>query len=106
LAAAAGPPAGPLAGRPVRPVARPRAPRKGDFRTWFDELEGREYEAEFLGLRNGVVRIMRTNGIVLYLPLVGLAKADQEYIRERVGEGQFKRNSKAPELEFPQGDRP
>jgi mono/diheme cytochrome c family protein len=86
---------------PVRPSAGPKPPRKGDFRPWYDELGGREYVAEFLGLRNGMVRIMQQNGIVLYLPLLGLSKVDHEFVRTRVGPAHFKRHSQAPDLKFP-----
>lgn len=64
--------------QPPRPKPEPPA-----MRTWTDTTGEHRVEAEFAGLVSGTVKLRKTDGRIIELPLEKLSQADQQWIRGR-----------------------
>jgi hypothetical protein len=54
-----------------------------NLRTWTEAGTGRTIEAEFISMAMGQVKLKKTNGKIVTIPIDNLSEEDQKWIRER-----------------------
>ena len=71
-------------GKTKPPVTSPTAaPAAAKLRTWQDASGKFSVEAEFVTSMAGVVKLRKTDGTTISLPMEKLSDEDQQYIRKR-----------------------
>ena len=73
--------------------ARGRKPNPMRVRTWFDRTGQYKVDAELLGVRNGVLRLHKVNGMVIDVAVEKMSRPDLEFLEEVTGKKFVRRDS-------------
>ena len=75
----------------------------GGLRTWTDPTGKYKVEAELAGFKDGKVKLRKTDGVLLSVPITRLCEADQQFVRARLDEAASKPPARPA---APKGARP
>ena len=63
------------------PIVAPPPPFAPVMRTWTDSSGLYQVQARFVSYQDGVVRLLKANGVYTRVPFAKLSLADQDYVR-------------------------
>ncbi len=76
-------------------------PQLATAKKWTDDTEKYSIEAEFVDLQDGMVRLRKSNGDVVRVPIQKLSGGDQDYVRLRLAEPHDEQPSVGGRQEIP-----